>query len=60
MWYNKNKICQEPGKLNQPLLGRGLLDTAASTGAYLLIEHGIPRLGKKKLLKWVDTILLKL
>ena len=29
------------------MLGTGFLDTAASTGADLLIQHGIPWLGKK-------------
>ena len=41
MWYYQNKIC-EKGKLNQPSLGGGILDTVASTGADLLIQHGIP------------------
>ena len=47
MWYNKNKICQTAGKLISPSKGAGILDTAASTGADLLIQHGIPWLGKK-------------
>ena len=46
MRNNKNKIHQKQGKLNSPL-GAGLLDSVASTGADLLIHHGIPWLGKK-------------
>ena len=53
-WYTcaecgikKNKVCQEQGKLIQPSHGGGILDAAASTGADLLIQHGIPWLGKK-------------
>ena len=46
MRNNKNKIHQKKGKLNSPL-GAGLLDSVASTGADLLIHHGIPWLGKK-------------
>ena len=42
MWYNKNKICKTVGKLVSPSEGAGIL----STGADLLIEHGIPWLGK--------------
>ena len=45
MRNNKNKIHQKQGKLNSPL-GAGL-DSVASTGADLLIHHGIPWLGKK-------------
>ena len=48
MWYNKDQICEtKPGKLISPSKGAGILDTAASTGADLLIQHGIPWLGKK-------------
>ena len=43
----KTKIRQTAGKLNSPSKGAGILDTAASTGADLLIHHGIPWLGKK-------------
>ena len=46
MQNNKNKIHQKQGKLNSPL-GAGLIDNVASTGADLLIHHGIPWLGKK-------------
>ena len=46
MWYNKNKICSTSKKLRSPSEGAGILDTVASTGADLLIEHGIPWLGK--------------
>ena len=46
MRNNKNKIHQKQGKLNSPL-GAGLLDSVTSTGADLLIHHGIPWLGKK-------------
>ena len=48
MWYNKDQICEtQPGKRVSPSKGTGLLDTVASTGADLLIHHGIPWLGKK-------------
>ena len=47
-------ICSECGitktqfvKRNSPSEGAGILDTVASTGADLLIHHGIPWLGKK-------------
>ena len=47
MWNNKIKIRQKPkGKLISPH-GSGLMDSIASTGADLLIHHGIPWLGKK-------------
>ena len=47
MWYNKNTIRKTAGKRISPSTGAGLLDTVASTGADLLIHHGIPWLGKK-------------
>ena len=47
MWNKKDKICQEPGKLIQPVLGTGVLDTVASTGADLFLTKGLPWLGKK-------------
>ena len=48
MWYNKDQICEtKPGKRVSPSKGAGILDTVASTGADLLIQHGIPWLGKK-------------
>ena len=48
MWYNKDQICEtQPGKRVSPSKGAGILDTVASTGADLLIHHGIPWLGKK-------------
>ena len=43
----KNKIYQKQGKLSQPSHGGGILDTAASTGANLFLQHGIPWVGKK-------------
>ena len=47
MRNNKNKIRQKPkGKLNSPH-GSGLMDSIASTGADMLIHHGIPFLSKK-------------
>ena len=47
MWNNKIKIRQKPkGKLNSPH-GSGLMDSIASTGADMLIHHGIPFLSKK-------------
>ena len=47
MWNKKKKVCQKQGKPIQPSHGGGILDAAASTGADLLIQHGIPWLGKK-------------
>ena len=48
MWYNKDQICEtKPGKRVSPSKGAGVLDTVAVTGADLLINHGIPWLGKK-------------
>ena len=48
MWYNKDQICEtQPGKRVSSSKGAGILDTVASTGADLLIHHGIPWLGKK-------------
>ena len=47
MWYYKDKIRQTDGKRAGPSKGAGVLDTVASTGANLLIHHGIPWLGKK-------------
>ena len=47
MWYNKDKICETDGKRGSPSKGAGILDTVASTGADLLIHHGIPWLGHK-------------
>ena len=47
MWNKKTKIYQKQGKLILPSHGGGILDTAASTGADLFLQHGIPWLGKK-------------
>ena len=48
MWYYKDQICEtKTGKRNSPHEGAGILDTVASTGADLLIHHGIPWLGHK-------------
>ena len=47
MWHNKEKICQKSGKLNSPPQRAGIFDTLASTGTDMLIQHGIPWLGKK-------------
>ena len=50
MWHNQNQICETiggVGKLIGPSEGAGILDTMASTGADMLIQHGIPWLGKK-------------
>ena len=45
---NENQICEtKPGKRVSPSKGAGILDTVASTGADLLIHHGIPWLGHK-------------
>ena len=50
MWHNQNQICETiggAGKLIGPSEGAGILDTMASTGTDMLIQHGIPWLGKK-------------
>ena len=48
MWNNYDQICEtKAGKRVSPHIGAGILDTAASTGADLLIQHGIPWLGHK-------------
>ena len=50
MRYNQNQICETiggVGKLIGPSEGAGILDTMASTGTDMLIQHGIPWLGKK-------------
>ena len=47
MWNHKNQICKGTGKLDGPSQGAGILDSVASTGADMLIQHGIPWLGKK-------------
>ena len=43
----KKKIYQNQGKLSQPPHGGGILGSAASTGADLFLQHGVPWLGKK-------------
>ena len=43
----KTKFVKQSGKPASPSKGAGILDTVASTGADLLIHHGIPWLGKK-------------
>ena len=43
----KTQFVKHTGKRISPPKGAGLLDTVASTGADLLIHHGIPWLGKK-------------
>ena len=48
MWNNEIKIHHiNIGKRGRPSKGAGLLDAVASTGADLLIHHGIPWLGNK-------------
>ena len=51
MWNHKNQIRKgtrdKSGKLDGPSKGAGIFDTLASTGTDMLIEHGIPWLGKK-------------
>ena len=41
------QICETDGKRVSPSSGAGILATVASTGADLLIHHGIPWFGKK-------------
>ena len=45
--HAQNVELKKQGKLIQPSQGGGILDTAASTGADLFLQHGIPWLGKK-------------
>ena len=44
---NKNvQICKE-GKLDQPVLGAGVIDTVAGTALDMFVHHGLPWMGKK-------------
>ena len=43
----KTQFVKQTGKRISPSKGAGILDTVASTGADLLIQHGIPWLGKE-------------
>ena len=52
----KTRFVKQQGNGIAPSKGAGISDTVASTGADLLIQHGIPWLGKKKLLRWVDIM----
>ena len=40
------KVCQE-GKLDQPVLGAGVMDTVAGTALDAFVHHGLPWMGKK-------------
>ena len=40
------KVCQE-GKLDQPVLGAGVMDTVAGTALDAFVHHGLPWIGKK-------------
>ena len=46
MWNKEIQICQE-GKLDQPVLGAGVMDTVAGTALDMFVHHGFPWMGKK-------------
>ena len=46
MWNKKVQVCQE-GKLGQPVLGAGIMDTVAGTALDAFVHHGLPWMGKK-------------
>ena len=46
MRNNKGQICKE-GKLDQPVLGAGVIDTVAGTALDAFVHHGLPWMGKK-------------
>ena len=41
----KVQICKE-GKLDQPVLGAGVMDTVAGTALDAFVHHGLPWMGK--------------
>ena len=43
----KTKFVKKTGKLNSPFEGAGIMDTLASTGANMLIQHALQWMGKK-------------
>lgn len=38
------------------MAGKGIMSDLGNVGAELLLTKGIPYLGKKKVLKWLDTM----
>ena len=46
MWNKKVQVCQE-GKLGQPVLGAGIMDTVAGTALDVFVHHGLSWMGKK-------------
>ena len=46
MWNKKVQVCQE-GKLGQPVLGAGVIDTVAGAALDAFVHHGLPWMGKK-------------
>ena len=46
MRNKKVQICKE-GKLDQPVLGAGVMDTVAGTALDAFVHHGLPWMGKK-------------
>ena len=49
MWDNKDKICEEPGKLNSrsEMAGEGIMSDLGNVGVELFLTKGVPYLGKK-------------
>ena len=41
MRNKKGQICKE-GKLDQPVLGAGVMDTVAGTALDMFVHHGLP------------------
>ena len=46
MRNKKLQICKIK-KLDQPVLGAGVMDTVASTAIDMFVHHGLPWMGKK-------------
>ena len=46
MWNKKVSICKE-GKLDQPVLGAGVIDTIAGTALDGFVHHALPYMAKK-------------
>ena len=46
MRNQKVQICKE-GKLDQPVVGAGVMDTVAGTALDMFVHHGLPWMGKK-------------
>ena len=46
MWNKKDSICKE-GKLDQPVLGAGVIDTIPGTALDGFVHHALPYMAKK-------------